>query len=178
MKPNLTVATLTIAAAMLVSTPGRASMVSGDASQGSLGGGPVTLLDSVGFIRGTQIFSDAIDVPTAGTLTVTLSDIPWLAALQNLNCFLSAPGGGLIGAAQNGLFDSVNVQPGTIYVNWYAQAEGPLSLGVYSIAVQLQPQAPPPPPVPLPPAAVLMLSGLAALAIGLRRPRPSLNASC
>ncbi len=170
MKPNFAVPALTIATALFAGTPAAwASIVSGSASEGALGGGPVTLLDSVGFIRGSQVFSDAINVPSAGTLTVTLSDVPWLDALQNLNCFLSAPGGSVIGGSQNGGFDSVNVQPGTIYVNWYGEAEGALSLGAYSIDVAFLPEA----PVPLPPGAVLMLSGLAALAIGLRRPRRS-----
>jgi hypothetical protein len=131
------------------------------------------LLNSTGFVKGSQLFSDPISVPAAGILTVTLAGMSWLDALQNLNCFVSAPGGGIIGSAKNGGLDSVQVQPGTVYVNWYAQASAPLFLGAYSIAATFQPSAPPP-PVPLPPALWLLASGLAALMLGLRRPRPSL----
>jgi hypothetical protein len=139
-------------------------------SQASLAGtGGTVLLNTAGFVRGSQVFSDAITVPAAGTLTVTLAGISWLDALQNLNCFVTAPGGGIIGNATNGTLDSVQVQPGTIYVNWYARASAPLFLGAYSLAVNFQPAAPPPPTVPLPPTLLLLASGLAALVFGLRR---------
>jgi hypothetical protein len=152
----------------------RASTLIGTTNQGVLGGGPVDLMDSVGFIKGKQIFSESFDVTIPGTLTVTLSDVPWLDVVQGLNCFLTAPGGGFLGGAQNGNSESVPVMPGTLYVNWYGQANGALSLGAYGIKVEFQPAAL---PTPLPPAAVLMLSGLAGLAglVGLvgwrRRPR-------
>ncbi|HVP32965.1 MAG TPA: hypothetical protein VMT09_04885 [Steroidobacteraceae bacterium] len=182
MKTYPALAALTLIAALFAVLPARASTelkttalgpstLSGS-SQGSLTGGAVSLLDSVGLMgKGQgQLFSDAVTIPTAGTLTVTLAGISWLDALQNLNCFVSAPGGGLIGNGKNGLFDSVQVQQGTVYVNWYGQDSGPVGLGAYAISVQFQPAAPPPPPVPLPAALPLMLSGLAALA-GLCRSR-------
>jgi hypothetical protein len=159
MKPNLTISAAAIAVALLAfGAPASASTV--------LGNDAVTLLDTVGFIRGTQVFTDAINVTSAGTLNITLADVPWLDTLQNLNCFLSAPGGGIIGKAQNGLFESVDVQPGTFYVNWYGQAAGPLSLGAYSMSVNFSPAVL---PVPLPSALILMLLALASLAGGLRR---------
>jgi hypothetical protein len=130
-------------------------------------------LNTVGFISGNQIFSDAVTVPAAGTLTVQLAGVSWLDALQNLNCFVSAPGGGIVGSAKNNGLDTVQVQPGTYYVNWYGQASAPLFLGAYSLSAVFQPAAPPPPAVPLPPAVLLTLSGLAALALGLRRAQSS-----
>jgi hypothetical protein len=161
MKPDLNIPALVIAIAFLVGAPAaRAS--------------DVTLLDTVGFIRGSQVFSDAINVTSAGRLTITLADVPWLDTLQSLNCFLSAPGGGIIGQAQNGLSEAVDVQPGTFYVNWFGQAAGPLSLGAYSLSVHLQPAAL---PVPLPPALLVLLSGLGSLATRLRRPRLRLAAT-
>ena len=132
----------------------------------------LTLLNSAGFVNGSQVFSDAITIPSAGTLTVTLAGLSWLDALQNLNCFVSTPGGGILGNATNGTVDTVNVQPGTLYVNWYAQAGSPLFLGAYSINVNLLPTTPPP-TVPLPPALPLLVCGLAALGLGLRWPRMS-----
>ena len=142
------------------------------APQDSLTGGAVTLLNSVGFMGKGQVFSDPINIPSAGTLTVKLAGISWLDALQNLNCFVSAPGGGILGSANNGGLDTLQVQPGTVYVNWYGQASAPLFLGVYSISADFQPTAPPP-PVPLPPALPLLAAGLAVLALGFRRPRLS-----
>ena len=85
---------------------------------------------------------------------------------------MSTASGGVLGSATNGSLDTVNVQPGTLYVNWYAQAGAPLFLGAYSINVNFMPTTPPP-AVPLPPALPLLVSGLAALGLGLRRPRMS-----
>jgi hypothetical protein len=135
---------------------------------------PITLLNSVGFIKGSQVISDAINIPSAGTLTVKLAGISWLDALQNLNCFVSAPGGGILGSATNGGSETLDVQPGTLYVNWDAQASAPLYLGAYSISVNFQPATPPPPPVPLPPELLLIASGLVALVFlaGRRRSGP------
>jgi hypothetical protein len=172
------IAALTVAIALCAAAPVRASVVrtgvpprgSLTGSEQSLTGGAVSLLDTVGFMGKGQVFTDAINVPSAGTLTVKLAGISWLDALQNLNCFVSAPGGGIIGNANNGGLDSVQVQPGTVYVNWYGQASAPLFLGVYSLSVDFQPAAPPPPAVALPPALLLLLSGLTALALGFRRP--------
>jgi hypothetical protein len=179
MKPKLTVlAVLASATALLAGAPVEASTVFRHAEtdiftrrvtqEDLIASGPGTLINSVGFLSGTQAFSQAISITSPGTLTVTLSEIPWLDTLQNLNCFLSGPGGGIIGLGQNGASESMNVQPGTIYVNWYAQASGPLNLGALGVAVQFSPATA---PVPLPPSAILMLSGLAALAIGLGRSR-------
>jgi len=139
------------------------------APSASVAGSAGTVIDSVGFIDSGHAFSSAIDVTRAGTLTVKLSGISWLDALQNLNVFFTTASGSVIGQKQNGGFDTVTVQPGLVYVNWYGQpASGPLSLGVYSLSCQFQPTA----PVPLPPGLLLMISGLAVLALTFRRAAP------
>jgi hypothetical protein len=146
----------------------RASTLISGTQQSVLGGPAVDLMNSVGFISGKQIFSESFDVTIPGTLKVTLTEVPWLDVVQGLNCFLTAPGGGIVGQAQNGGVEAVQVLPGIIYVNWFGEANGPLSLGAYGITVEFQPAGL---PVPLPPAAILMVSGLAGLWALRRRPR-------
>jgi hypothetical protein len=127
------------------------------------------LTDTVGFIRGTQIFTDTFDITTPGVLTVSLSAIPWLDTLQDLNCFVTSPGGGVLPGTFNGNIETIKVRPGNIYVNWYGTAAGTLGVGAYGLQVDFQ-------PVPTPAALPLLLSGLGVL-WGLsrsRRPAPPL----
>ncbi len=123
----------------------------------------VVLTDSVGFIRGTQIFTDTFDVATSGVLTVSLSAIPWLDTLQDLNCFASSPSGGVLSGTFNGNIESIKVRPGDISVNWYGTAAGTFGVGAYALQVDFQ-------PVPIPASLPLLLSGLGVL-WGLKRSR-------
>lgn len=148
-----------LGACLMPALPARANVVQQESL--SLSGG----FSAVGFIKGTQIFSDSFDITTPGTLQVTLTSIPWLDTLQDLNCFLTSPAGGLLGAAINGTSESMAVAPGTVYVNWYGEAAGSYGLGVYGINVDFQPAV----PVPAPAALPLLLSGLGALAFWRRR---------
>jgi hypothetical protein len=127
-----------------------------------------TVLDnSVGFIQGTQVFTQSFDITTPGVLQVTLTAIPWLDTLQDLNCFLTSAAGGLLGSGTNGNFESEKVEPGTIYVNWFGEAEGAFGIGVYGITVDFQPAV----TVPTPAALPLLLSGLAGLGLWRRTRR-------
>ena len=123
----------------------------------------VVLTESVGFIRGTQIFTDTFDITTPGVLTVSLSAIPWLDTLQDLNSFVSSPGGGVLHGTFNGNVESMKVLPGDISVNWYGTAAGTFGVGAYGLQVNFQ-------PVPTPAALPLLLSGLGVL-WGLKRSR-------
>jgi hypothetical protein len=127
----------------------------------------VVLADSVGFIKGTQIFTDTFDISTPGLLTVSLSAIPWLDTLQDLNCFVSSPSGGVLHGTFNGNVESIKVLPGDISVNWYGTAAGTFGVGAYGLHVDFQ-------PVPIPAALPLLLSGLGVLwGVGRsRRPAP------
>jgi hypothetical protein len=123
----------------------------------------LVLTDAVGFIRGTQIFTDTFDINTPGVLTVNLSAIPWLDTLQDLICFVSSPGGGVLRGTFNGNAESIKVLPGEISVNWYGTAAGNFGVGAYGLQVDFQ-------PVPTPAALPLLLSGLGVVwGLGRRR---------
>jgi hypothetical protein len=144
-------ALLAMTACLMPLAPARASLV--------------VLDDSVGFIKGTQIFTDSFDITTPGTLTVTLTAVPWLDTLQDLNCFLTTPGGGLMGATfVAGTSETVKVVPGEISVNWYGTAAGTFKVGAYAMNVSLQ-------AVPVPASLPLLLSGLLGLSVWRRKSR-------
>jgi hypothetical protein len=129
----------------------------------------VVLDDSVGFIKGTQIFSDTFDITAPGVLTVSLSAIPWLDTLQDLTSFLTSPSGGVLPGTFNGNVESWNVLPGDITVNWYGTAAGTFGVGVYGMQVALQTAA----PVPIPAQLPLLISGLGVLSLWRRSRRPA-----
>ena len=125
-----------------------------------------TLYDNAGFIKGQQSFVQSFDITTPGTLTVTLSDVPWLDTLSDLNCFLSSSSG-VIGKTWGAGTESIEVSPGMIYAHWFGVADGSFGVGVYSHKVSFQPAGA---PVPLPPSVILLLSALVFLwTFGLRR---------
>ena len=118
------------------------------------------LYDNSGFIQGQQSFVQSFDITTAGTLTVSLSDIPWLDTISNLNFFLTTAAG-TVGTPMGAGAESVNVGPGMVYAHWFGDAAGTFGLGAYGLKLIFQPNGPT--PVPLPGALILLLSGLAAV---------------
>ena len=144
-------ALLAISAFLMPWTPARAAEV---------------LANTVGLITGTQIFTDSFVLTTPGGLTVTLSAIPWLDTLQDLNCFLTSPSGGLIGPASNGTFLTQQVQAGDVSVNWYGVAAGTYGTGAYGLEVAFAPTGS---VIPVPASLPLLLSGLVALSLWGRR---------
>ena len=124
------------------------------------------LYDSSGFIEGAQAFTQSFDIKSAGTLTVTLSDVPWLDTVADLNCFLSTSTK-VLGPSMGAGTESMQVGPGMVYAHWSGDAAGAYGLGVVGIKVDFTPSVS---PVPLPRTAVLLLSGLALLSVWRRRP--------
>jgi len=121
------------------------------------------IYDSAGFIQGQQSFVQSFDITTAGTLTVSLADIPWLDTVSNLNFFLTSAGG-TIGKSMGAGSESIGVGPGVVYAHWFGDANGQFGVGAYGIKLMFQPGVT---PVPLPGALFLLLSALAAL-VGVR----------
>jgi hypothetical protein len=122
------------------------------------------LYDSSGFIQGQQSFVQSFDITTAGTLTVSLADIPWLDTISNLNFFLTTATG-TVGASMGAGTESVGLGPGMVYAHWFGDAAGTFGVGAYGIKLMFQPTGAT--PVPLPGALILLLSGLGLL-FGMR----------
>jgi hypothetical protein len=128
------------------------------------------MYDGAGFIQGQQSFVESFDITTPGTLTVSLSNVPWLDTISDLNLFVSTPSG-VLGPTMGAGTESINVDPGMIYVHWFGDATGPYDLGVYGLKVTFQSSVS---PVPLPMSGLLLLSGLMMLLLWKRR-RESAN---
>jgi len=124
------------------------------------------LFDGVGFLQGTQSFTDSFSLPSPGTLTVTLANVAWPQQLASLNFLLTSPSG-TMGPEMGPGTSTFNVTAGNISAQWFGTAQGPLDTGVYSMEIQFQPSGT---PVPLPTSIALFLSGLALL-IWQRRTR-------
>lgn len=118
------------------------------------------LYDSAGFIQGRQSFVQSFDITTAGTLTVTLSDIPWLDTIGGLTAFVSTPSS-VLGNSMGAGTESMQVKPGMIYAHWFGDASGTYGVGVYGVKIAFQPSGVS--AVPLPKSLILLLSGLGVL---------------
>jgi len=132
------------------------------------------MYDSAGFIQGQQSFVESFNITTSGTLTVSLSSVPWLDTVTDLSVFVSTPSG-VLGSATGPGTESTTVGPGMIYVHWFGDASGAYDLGVYGLKVTFQPNGVT--PVPLPGSLLLLLSGIGFLmAWQYRRPLSALAA--
>jgi hypothetical protein len=122
------------------------------------------LYDGAGFVVGTQAFSDALTLPSAGTLTVTLGDAHWPQPFSSLDLLLSTARGQVGPEVGVGTTHFDVTAAGTYFVQWFGTAQGPLNAGVYSLDIQFQPIAGPVgSPVPLPTSILLLLSGCGLL---------------
>ncbi len=126
------------------------------------------LYDGVGFMQGTQSFSQSFNLPTAGTLTVTLGNVAWPQQLASLNMLVTTANGAA-GPEMGAGTSSYKVAAGNVYAQWFGEAQGPLDAGVYSLEIQFSPSAGGS-QVPLPTSVGLLLSGLGLL-IWQRRTR-------
>ncbi len=118
------------------------------------------LYNSAGFIEGEQSFVQSFDITTPGTLTITLTAIPWLDTISDLNAFVSTATG-VVGSSWSGGSESVAVDTGTFYAHWFGDANGAFGLGVYGVKVMFQPNNIS--AVPVPASLLLLLSGLGLL---------------
>jgi hypothetical protein len=127
------------------------------------------LYDAGSFVEGQQSFTQSFNISGPGTLTVSITDIPWLDIVSDLNCFLSTAGGLINPTANGGGSETFGVGSGPIYAHWFGNAQGTYDLGVIGVTITFQPTGT---PVPLPASLVLLLSGLGVLFGWQRRPLP------
>lgn len=118
------------------------------------------LYQSAGFIQGAQSFVQSFDITTPGTLTVTLSNIPWLDTIKDLTCFLTTSSA-VLGHSMAPGTESIEVSPGMIYAHWFGTADDEYKIGVYGIKIEFRPDNVV--PVPLPASWILLLSALGVL---------------
>ena len=118
------------------------------------------IYDGLSLFSGQQSFTESFNLTAPGTLTFTLSNIPWLDTVSNLSGFLSTTSG-QIGSTINAGSETVNVGAGTYYAHWFGDAQGTYNLGVVGLKIEFQPSTVT--PVALPTSLLLMLSGLGLL---------------
>jgi hypothetical protein len=127
------------------------------------------LYDGISLFEGQQAFTDSFTLATPGTLTFTLSDIPWLDQVSDLTGFLSTTSG-VVGTTISAGSESLSVGPGTYSAHWFGDAQGTYNMGVVGMLIAFQPSNVA--PVSLPTSLVLMLSGLGVLFGWQRRKEP------
>jgi hypothetical protein len=129
------------------------------------------LFNGVGFLQGSQSFSDSFNLSAPGTLTVTLANVAWPTQLASLDLLLTSPSGAM-GPEMGPGTSTFNVTAGNVTAQWFGTAQGALNTGVYSMEIQYQPSGSSGNPVPLPTSIALFLSGLGLL-LWQRRSRPA-----
>ncbi|HMK86466.1 MAG TPA: hypothetical protein VK437_10960 [Steroidobacteraceae bacterium] len=120
----------------------------------------MVVFDSMSLFQGQQAFTETFSVTTPGTLSVSLTDVPWLDSVANLSFFLSSPTGTLGRPLTGNGSELIRIAPGTYTANWFGNAEGVYNMGVVGVSVTFYPNWT---PVPLPASLIVMLSGLGLL---------------
>jgi hypothetical protein len=116
------------------------------------------LYSASGFVQGQESFTQAFNVTAPGYLTVTLSNIPWLDTIADMNVFFTTNSGAL-GTPMGAGTESISVNPGMVYAHWYGDADGLYGMGVYGLNISFS-TLPSTVPVPLPTSLLLLLSAL------------------
>lgn len=132
----------------------------------------MVMYNQANFVEGQQSFMETLDITAPGTLTLTLSGVPWLDAITDMTGFLTTATGliNAVGQAGGGTFsgsETFNVGAGTFYAHWFGDAQGPNDLGVFCAKIVFTPNAP---AVALPASWLLLLSGFVVLARLKRKP--------
>ena len=121
------------------------------------------LINETTLVTGTDSNVEAFTIPTAGTVTVQLSNIAWPQALDSLS-FVASSASSVLMAWNGSGTETFNVTaPGTYYAHVTGTAGGLLDLGLYSLTVSFRSAVA---PVPLPSPSTLLLAAL-VMSLGL-----------
>jgi hypothetical protein len=125
------------------------------------------LLSDTTLVKGTSSATFSFAAPSAGTVTATVSNLPWPSSLQTLDFQATTASDTLsswsaLGANQTHA-ESFAVGQGTYFAHIMAVAQGDLDLGLYSLNLTFSPNV-----VPLPTSNWMLLTGILVL-FGLTR---------
>jgi hypothetical protein len=127
------------------------------------GSADTVLINETTLVSGTDSSVEAFTIPTAGTITVQLSNIAWPQALSSLS-FVASSASNVLMAWQGAGTETFEVSaPGTYYAHVTGTAGGLLDLGLYSLTVSFRSAVA---PVPLPSSQALLLWAL-VMSLGL-----------
>ena len=111
------------------------------------------LYDDPSVVQGQQGFVQSLDITTPGTLTMAVSNIPWLDVVTDMTSFLSSTTG-VVGTTMDGAgSESISVGPGMYYAHWFGDAQGRYDAGVLGVRIEFRPYWE---PVPIPASLLLM----------------------
>ncbi|HEY4209992.1 MAG TPA: hypothetical protein VGM84_00815 [Steroidobacteraceae bacterium] len=123
------------------------------------------LLAQTTLISGSSAVTDKFTAPSAGTVTVQLSNMSWPTRLSALS-FAATSGSQVMSAwswdALAANVQSFQVGAGTYFAHVTGQAAGLLNLGLYSLSITFKTSDTP--PVPLPASDWLLIGGMFVLA--------------
>ena len=123
------------------------------------------VLAQTGLVVGNQTAQYSINIPSAGTLDLQLTDFDWPSPMAALTLEIATPTQILQTRSGAGDLKLSLSGAGTYYAYVIGKAAGTLNLGAFGVLGTFQPLS----PVPLPGSVSLLIAGMFALLWSMRR---------